>query len=149
MVKYQNFAILYYFSYIKQMKSYSHYSWIGVVVFFVVTAIGQAFTTHYFTQGYLLIDIFQLIVAPAGCFAIASLFGIYKNSLSTLVSAPGVLVVSLLFYALFQKITFFKDSDLVSIIMTNMKLMGIPFCSEIVLALVLSCVLTRKKCLKI
>ena len=120
-----------------------------MVVFFITTMIGQSFVTYYFTQGFTNVDIFQLIIAPASCFAIASLFLLYKNKLVYMTSVPGVIILANLFYALFQKMTFFKDSDLLQIIITNTKLMGLPFILELILSFIISYMIVSYKSKKI
>ena len=127
------------------LKNYSQNYWLIMLIFFGVFLLGQTITAYLWSHELKMIDIFQLVVAPACCYCLASLLGQYQNKKSALLSVIVIWLIGSLFYVLFQKVTFFNDSYLFSIFISNTKLFGLPIMMESILAIFISyCVLLKK-----
>jgi hypothetical protein len=129
----------------KTIENYSKNYWLIILVFFGIFTAGQCLTAYYWDKELKLLDIFQLVLAPACCFSIASLTGLYKDKLMALITPFYVWLLGNIFYAIFEKVSFFKDSDMISLIFTNSKIFGIPLAIETIIAVLISYFLINKK----
>lgn len=96
----------------------------AVIVYFTIYFISQMVFSTMWAGGLSKIDLFQLIIAPSCCVAIAAIFGWYKNEITTIISSTWVLLISAFFYSTFQMFTFFKGSNYESLMKMNFIIMG-------------------------
>lgn len=129
----------------KTIENYSKNYWLIMLIFFGIFTAGQCLTVYYWDKGLKLIDVFELILAPACCFSIASLAGLYKNKIMLVVSSIYVWGLANLFYAIFQKVSFFKESDIFSLIITNVRIFGIPLAVQCFIASLVCFLVIKKK----
>lgn len=96
----------------------------SILIFFIFVIITQLTFSKMWSGELNKLDLFQIIIAPACCFAIATMTGWYKNFLTTFFSGITTLILGSLFYFTFQKFTFYKEATYESLFTMNASVMG-------------------------
>lgn len=126
-------------------ENYSKKYYLFMLTFFGVFIVGQLMTSYYWDKELKLIDMIQLVLAPACCFSLASLIGIYRGKLMLIITSLYVWLIGSLLYSVFQKISFFKESDIFTTFITNSRLFGIPLAIQTVIAVCICYLIMKKK----
>lgn len=109
----------------------------GALVFMTVFFISQMAFSTMWAGGLTKIDLMQLVIAPTCCFTVAAIFGWFRNPLTTVVSSLWIFPLGSIFYALFQLMTFFRESTLENILKMNFSVMGVQtICATLIAALI-------------
>lgn len=96
----------------------------AAMIYYVIVLIGQLAFSSMWAGELKKIDLLQLVIAPACCFSIATLFGWYKNAITTFISNLWICPLGVFFYLTFQKFTFFSGSSYENLLFTNFNIMG-------------------------
>lgn len=117
----------------------------AMIIYFVVVVVAQLAFSNMWSGELKKIDLFQIIIAPACCFSIATLAGWYRNAITAIFSGLWVFALGVFFYLSFQKFTFFSGSNYENLLLVNINNMGTTIiASGIISTLIIAVVINYK-----
>lgn len=120
-------------------KKYTH----ALIVYLVIVAIGQITFSNMWSGEISKIDLFQGVIAPACCFAVAALFGWYRNAFTTFFSGIWITGLGTFLYLNFQKLTGYSGSKYYDLLMMDLLLMGKVVIAMLVIATILNTIVIQ------